>query len=587
MKIGIWSDTVGFPSLPLMKLSAYHKSLGDTVEFIQEGGHYDKAYLSKVFNLPTVRKIPTSPPPFYADEVERGGSGYAIDIVDGIEVFRKERHFDLPAEIEHLYPDYSLYPKYQDIAYGFLTRGCCNACGFCIVSEKEGRCSLKVADLTEFRRDQKTIKLLDPNILACRERDDLLRQLVESKARVDFTQGLDARFITEDVVAVLNVMKVRNIHFAFDFMKNEQAILKGLACFNDNYKKSRWNLNCYILTNYDTTPEEDWYRVRKVQELGFHPDVRVYQKGTQSQFLTDLQHWSNNRIIFNSTSFEDFVPRVDGKSCKELYPEILNKKEIFVMAKKAENPEVTTAEITVDFTTLNVYQKLQMARAKFLSSGVKKTGKNIHLEFTYFELVDIVPVAERIFSEVGLLGVPRFESEIAYMDIIDIDHPEQFAPITFYAPFSQIEPIVSNSGKEVTNKMQALGSSITYMRRYLWQLALDIIETDDIDPNIGAGSDAPAPAAPKTNKTTKPATPAQRNEIKKEVTSSDAPADELQIKALKAALKQLMELDAEQESFVQEIAVKTEGFTNITKEVCEALVNGVAEMIAGYTAQEG
>jgi len=64
MKIGIWSDTVGFPSLPLMKLSAYHKSLGDTVEFIQEGGHYDKAYLSKVFNLPTVRKIPTSPPHF-------------------------------------------------------------------------------------------------------------------------------------------------------------------------------------------------------------------------------------------------------------------------------------------------------------------------------------------------------------------------------------------------------------------------------------------------------------------------------------------------------------------------------------------
>ena len=260
-------------------------------------------------------------------------------------------------------------------------------------------------------------------------------------------------------------------------------------------------------------------------------------------------------------------------------------KEETQMAKKTENPEVTTAETVVDFTTLNVYQKLQMARAKFLSSGVKKTGKNIHLEFTYFELVDIVPVAERIFSEVGLLGVPRFESEIAYMDIIDIDHPEQFAPITFYAPFSQIEPIVSNSGKEVTNKMQALGSSITYMRRYLWQLALDIIEADDIDPNIGAGSDAPAPA-PKT-KTTKPATPAQRNEIKKEVTSSDAPADELQIKALKAALKQLMELDAEQESFVQEIAVKTEGFTNITKEVCEALVNGVAEMIAGYTAQEG
>ena len=262
-------------------------------------------------------------------------------------------------------------------------------------------------------------------------------------------------------------------------------------------------------------------------------------------------------------------------------------KEDTHMAKKAENPEVTTAETVVDFTTLNAYQKLQIARSKFLASGAKKTGKNIHLEFTYFELVDIVPVAERIFSEVGLLGVPRFDKEMAYMEVFDVDHPTDLPPITFHAPFSQIDPIVSNSGKEVTNKMQALGSSITYMRRYLWQLVLDIIETDDIDPNIGAGSDAPAPATPKVNKTTKPATPAQRNEIKKEVTSSDAPADELQIKALKAALKQLMELDAEQESFVQEIAVKTEGFTNITKEVCEALVNGVAEMIAGYTAQEG
>ena len=257
------------------------------------------------------------------------------------------------------------------------------------------------------------------------------------------------------------------------------------------------------------------------------------------------------------------------------------------MTKKAENPEVTTTETVVDFTTLNAYQKLQIARSKFLASGAKKTGKNIHLEFTYFELVDIVPVAERIFSEVGLLGVPRFDKEMAYMEVFDVDHPTDLPPITFHAPFSQIDPIVSNSGKEVTNKMQALGSSITYMRRYLWQLALDIIEADDIDPNIGAGSDAPPPApaaAPKITK--KPATPAQRTQVKEDLTSTSAPADELQIKGLKNALKQLMELDAEQESFVQEIAVKTDGFTNITKEQCEALVNGVAEMIAGYSAQE-
>ena len=336
MKIGIWSDSVSYPSLPLMKLSSYHKAQGDTVEFITDMGQYDKVYLSKVFNLPAIKKIQQQAPRFIASEWVLGGTGYAIEIVDGKEVFHKERHFNLPDHIEHLYPDYSLYPDHADTAYGFLTRGCCNACGFCIVSQKEGRCSIQVADLDEFWMGQKKIKLLDPNILACKGRDRLLQQLVDSKARVDFTQGLDARFITTDVVQQLNRMKVQSIHFAFDFMKNEQAILRGLRCFNDHYEKPRWNLNCYVLTNYDTTPEEDWYRVRKIQELGFHPDVRVYQKGTQSQFITDLARWSNNRLFYKSTSFPDFVPRKDGKTCRELYPDILNERKFFIMSTKKQ-----------------------------------------------------------------------------------------------------------------------------------------------------------------------------------------------------------------------------------------------------------
>ena len=324
MKIGLWSDSVSFPSLPLMKLSSYHKSLGDTVELICDGGgHYDKVYISKVFNLPRIKKIPQSPPNFYADEVVMGGTGLAIEIVNGKEIFHKERHSNLPTDIEHLYPDYSLYPEYNDMACGFLTRGCCNACGFCIVCEKEGHCSYKVADLEEFWRGQKVIKLLDPNILACKDRDNLLKQLIDSKARVDFTQGLDARFINKDITDALNQMKVQNIHFAFDFMKNENAILKGLSCFNQYYQKSRWNLNCYILTNYDTTLEEDWYRVKKVKELGFHPYVMIYQKGTHPQFLTDLARWSNSRFISKSVPFEDYIPRVDGKTCGQLYRKIL------------------------------------------------------------------------------------------------------------------------------------------------------------------------------------------------------------------------------------------------------------------------
>ena len=335
MKIGIWSDSVNFPNLPLMKLSAYHKSLGDEVSFIQEGGHYDKVYLSKVFNLPLVKKIPQTPPLFYADEIDKGGTGYAIQIEDGKEVFHKELHKDLPLEIENLYPDYELYPQFSE-AYGFLTRGCCNNCSFCIVCPKEGNCSRRVSELQDFWRGQKQIKLLDPNILACRDREELLKQLIESRAQIDFTQGLDARFINDEIVKMLLQMRVKAIHFAFDFMKNEQAIIRGFQCFNRTYTRSKWNVKCYILTNYDTTHEEDWYRVCKVRENGLIPDIRIYQKGTQDQFLTDLQGWCNNFRLFRSTEFADYVPRVDGKTCGELYPEILRKKKFLWLRK---NPQ--------------------------------------------------------------------------------------------------------------------------------------------------------------------------------------------------------------------------------------------------------
>lgn len=105
-----------------MKLSQYHKSLGDSVEFIEKDSHYDMVYISKTFNLPSIRKIPTCPPNFYADEIKRGGTGYAIKIVDGKEVFERDLHKDLPCDIEHLYPDYSIYPDYAGTSYGFLTR---------------------------------------------------------------------------------------------------------------------------------------------------------------------------------------------------------------------------------------------------------------------------------------------------------------------------------------------------------------------------------------------------------------------------------------------------------------------------------
>lgn len=262
-----------------------------------------------------------------------------------------------------------------------------------------------------------------------------------------------------------------------------------------------------------------------------------------------------------------------------------NIKEETIMAtttKKSEEAEKSG----IDYSFMNVYQKLQLARIDFLRAGVKKSGKNIKLEFMYFELADIVPVAENIFAKFNLLGVTHFSADTGYMDVYDGDHPEA-APITFSAPFTVIQPIISSrTGGAVTNEMQALGSSITYMRRYLWQLVMDIIEIDTIDGTLGSDEDAPAEAA-KPVKQKPPVTAEKRQEIKKELTAPAAPADELQITALKAGLKQLLELDPEQENFVQEIAVRTESFTKISKEACEKLVLSIGEMIDAYGAQEG
>lgn len=184
-------DGHGFPSLPLMKLSAWHKMQGDHVEWYQPmfSGHMDRVYMSKVFSF-----TPNYEYFIDADEIIRGGTGYAIRLEDGREVYDKAKDLDLPYEIEHIYPDYSLYPELtgwgkplkEQVSFGFLTRGCPRGCSFCHVASKEGRASIKVADLVEFWNGQKHIELLDPNILACGDWRDLLRQLIDSNSYVNW-----------------------------------------------------------------------------------------------------------------------------------------------------------------------------------------------------------------------------------------------------------------------------------------------------------------------------------------------------------------------------------------------------------------
>ena len=326
-KIGLWSDAVNFPSLPLMKLSAHYKQKypGCTVKLIDDfSERFDVACCSKTFNLPAIRKIPLMPCLPLADEIHLGGTGFAISDDGGKERYFKDKDPSLPHEAEHVYPDYNLYPELtKDAAFGFLTRGCPNRCGFCVVSGKEGAKTAQVADLSEFWRGQPNIKLMDANLLASPNAESLLMSLAESKASLDITQGLDARFVNDSIARLLGKVKIKMIHFAFDLPRNEADIVRGLTLFKKYSTTTCRERKVYVLTNYNTTHAEDWHRVKKAVELGFQPDVRIYRKGTHPRFLTDLARWANLSRLYRSCSFEDYVPRKDGKRCGELYEDIL------------------------------------------------------------------------------------------------------------------------------------------------------------------------------------------------------------------------------------------------------------------------
>lgn len=293
MHIGLIDvDSHNFPNLALMKISAWHKKRGDTVEWAFPLAKYDIVYQSKVFDdtySPDIEWIPQ------AEKIVKGGTGYGLDN-------------KLPDEIEHIYPDYSLYPNLTDnTAYGYLTRGCPRHCDFCIVGDKEGLRSIRVADLSEFWNGQRYIKLLDPNMLACREHMDLLRQLIDSGAYVDFTQGLDIRLTNEENITAINHLKLKEIHFAWD---NPRDNLESKFEFYTRYAKHKPHGKygtVYILTNHGTTMQENLYRVYILRDLGFDPYIMIYDKPNAPREIRDLQRWCNNRRIFRSCpKFEDY-----------------------------------------------------------------------------------------------------------------------------------------------------------------------------------------------------------------------------------------------------------------------------------------
>ena len=259
-------DGHNFPNLPLMKISAYHKTKDDSVRWHNPLTAWtdppDRVYMSKVFTF-----TPEYEYPINAAEIIKGGTGY--NYPNGGE--------PLPEEIEHIYPDYGLY-GITNTAYGFLTRGCPRNCDFCIVGKKE--------------------------------------QLASSGAWVDFTQGLDARLLTEENIEIIKRIKLKMVHFAWDNIADEKLIVPKLQLFKEKTGIDKRKCTVYVLTNFNSTLQEDLHRIYKIRDLGMAPFVMVYEKQTAPKEIKDLQRWVNNRIIWYSTEkFEDY--RGDTKTRRQ------------------------------------------------------------------------------------------------------------------------------------------------------------------------------------------------------------------------------------------------------------------------------
>lgn len=285
-------DGHNFPNLALMKISAWHKQQGDNVAWYSGIEHFDRVYMSKVFTY-----TPDEGRVIQADEVIKGGSGYKL------------YNQWLPDEIEHICPDYSLYPMYKE-AYGFLTRGCVNKCSFCIVPRKEGNVR-KHADITEFLGGRKSAILMDNNVLSSVWGVQQLEKIISMKIKVDFNQGIDCRIIAKDKTLAKLLSRVhwiRNLRMAYDSSAITEEVSTAIAYLKEAGIPAHRLFFYMLVKNGEIEDAEK--RALYLDSLGCTPFAMPYRDLDSNKPPSDEQKhfawWVNKRQIFKSCRFQDF-----------------------------------------------------------------------------------------------------------------------------------------------------------------------------------------------------------------------------------------------------------------------------------------
>lgn len=271
----------------------------------------------------------------------------------------------------------------------------------------------------------------------------------------------------------------------------------------------------------------------------------------------------------------------EARKLVKAFTQIEKPKGVIDMATKKEaNVEVSEAA-----KTMNIYQKLMKARIEFSMMKIQPSGYNGHAGFDYYELADIVPAANKVFSNNGLFLHMTFEDGYCIGHLIEVDTDKE---ILFKVPHVHI----AEPAKFRMNEVQACGSEITYLRRYCYMLALDITMADEIDADTG--DEAPKVVANPTVKVKeatpvkeeapkKPATVSERKEIAKAVTDADGKADELQISAIKRVCKEWVEVEPSAKEKVAEIVLKTNKFEKLTRKTAEELLAKLKKNLANAT----